>query len=64
LLKRKSPKQQCQGNFLKNFQKKSPHFEEEGYEIVKSFEGIGQICSCGLWKLSYLISRFNWFVTM
>jgi hypothetical protein len=44
--------------------KNSPHFEEEGYEIVKIFEGIGQICSCSLWKLSYLISRFYWFVIM
>jgi hypothetical protein len=34
--------------------KKSPHFEEAGYEIVKIFEGIGQICSFSLSKLSYL----------
>ncbi len=70
LLKKKSQATVSRELFEKS-PKNSPHFEEEGYEIIKIFEGIGQIfegigqiCSCSLWKLSCLISRFYWFVIM
>jgi hypothetical protein len=57
---KKVPSNTVKGTFEK-IPKNSPHFEEEDYEIVKNFEGI---CSCSLSKLSYLISRFYWFVIM
>jgi hypothetical protein len=56
LLKKKSQATVSRELFEK-IPKNSPDVEEEGYEIVKSFEGIGQICSCSLSKLSYLITR-------
>jgi hypothetical protein len=61
---KKSPKATVSRELLEKIPKNSPHLEEEGYEIVKIFEGIGQICSCSFWKLSYSISRFYWFVIM
>jgi hypothetical protein len=40
-LKKQSTKECGEGNFLKIFQKKSPHFHEENYEIIKIFGGFG-----------------------
>jgi hypothetical protein len=39
--KLKNPNQQGQGNFLKLKKIKLSHFEEESYEIVKSFGEFG-----------------------
>jgi len=61
LCKKKSPKQHGQGNFLQNFfLKKSSHFDEESYEIVKRFfkHLIKFLAVFFLFKSPYLASRF------
>jgi hypothetical protein len=43
--------------FLGNFQKESPHFEEESYKLIKTFEGFEQVFIL-LLNFSYLANRF------
>jgi len=61
---KKSFKQHGQGIFWEIFKKKSLHFEEESCELIKIFEGFGQIFNFLLLKFSHLANRFQRYINM